>query len=157
MKYEFILKNLYPGITADEAAAELERIRAKHGVLDPALVVEESRREDDVLHGIFCWDDAKAAELYRTKQAQKLIQDIRLVVTNENVNVNVAVRAYVNVRPAAGFAREYLPTQEVIANDEAYRDLLGQAKEEMQNFVSKYAQIEELNTVKASMLKVLAE
>lgn len=155
MKYEFILQSLYPGITADEAAAELERIRKKYGALDPAMVVEESRHEENVLHNIFCWDDEKAAALYRTKQAQKLIQDIRVVVVNENVEV--AVRAYVNVRPAAGCYRQYIPTQEVIKNEEAYKDLLEQARADMENFVTKYAQIEELNQVKASMLKELAK
>ena len=155
MKYEFILPTLFAGITADEAAAELERIRQKYGVLDPSLVVEESRHEENVLHKIFCWDDERAAELYRKQQARNLIRNIRVIVTNKNVDI--AVRAFVNVRPMAGAYRSYMPTQEVIENDEAYKDLLEQARGDMEDFITKYAQIEELNPVKAEMLKELAK
>ena len=155
MKYEFILPRLFAGITADEAAAELERIRQKYGTLDPSLVVEESRHEENVLHKIFCWDDERAAELYRRQQARDLIRNIRVIVTNKNVEV--AVRAFVNVRPAEGTYRSYMPTQEVIKNDEAYKDLLEQARNDMEDFITKYAQIEELNPVKAEMLKELAK
>lgn len=153
-KYEFILPRLYSGITADEAAKELERIRAKYGTLNPSLVVEESRDEENVLHKIFCWDDEQAAELWRKKQAQDLIRNIRVIVTNKKVEV--AVRAFVNVKPDEGSYRSYVPIQEAILNDCSYKDLLVQAKAEMEDFVSKYAQLEELNPVKAEMLKALA-
>lgn len=154
-KYEFILPRLYSGITADEAATELERIREKYGTLDPSLVVEESRDEENVLHKLFCWDDEQAAELWRKKQAQDLIRNIRVIVTNKKMEI--AVRAFVNVRPDNGSYRSYIPIQEAILNDCAYNDLLEQAKAEMEDFVSKYAQIEELNPVKAEMLKAIAQ
>ena len=48
-----------------------------------------------------------------------------------------------------------LPITEAIHNDVAYKDLLDQAKDEMTSFVTKYSQIEELNPVKAEMLKTI--
>ena len=152
--YKFITPGLFKGVTAEEAALELERIREKHGELTPALIVQESEDEDAVLHSIFQWDNARAAQLYRERQAGNLIRNIVVSVTNETVSYNV--RAFVNVQPAPEKPREYVPLQEAIANEDAYKDLLEQARCDMQSFVDKYRQITELNAVKAEMLKAMS-
>ena len=152
-KYEFIVPSIYAGITADVAARELERIREKHGFLEPEFVVEESRDDGAVLHNLFVWNDEIAAELWRREQARKLIANIRVVVSNQNVEYRV--RAFVNVRPAKEALRTYLPIAEAILTDEGYNDLLAQAKADMEAFVEKYRQLEELNPVKAEMMKVI--
>lgn len=151
-KFEFRIPDLYKGkVTADDAAAELERIREKHGILRPELVVEESRDASAVLHRCFQWDDHKAAASYRKEQARKLIDSIQVVIVNSDVHCSV--RAFVNVRPAEDAARSYTPLTEAIHDTQMYKDLLAQAKDEMSSFVSKYSQLEELNPVKAEMLK----
>lgn len=153
-KFEFTVPALYKGkVTADEAAAELERIREKHGILRPEFVVEESREASAVLHRCFQWDDKAAAESYRKEQARKLIDSIQVVIVNSDVHYSV--RAFVNVRPADDERRSYTPLTEAIHNEKMYADLLAQAKEEMSSFVTKYSQIQELNPVKAEMLKAI--
>ena len=153
-KYQFSVESLYKGkVTAEDAAAELERIREKHGIIRPEIVVDESRDEDAVLHKCFQWDDKLAAESFRKEQARKLIDAIQVVIVNNNVNYSV--RAFVNVRASDDDRRSYRPLTEAIHNEEMYKDLLSQAKEEMSAFVTKYSQIEELNPVKAQMLQVL--
>ena len=152
-KYQFITQGLYGKITADRAAAELERIRNKYGTLKPELVVNESRSKRAVLHSIFTWDDAAAAEKWRREQARGLIKNIVVVVNEETVTCTV--RAFVNVRPAEGDKRSYTPINEAVLNDVAYKDLLEQSKSEMESFVTKYSQITELNPVKAEMLKAI--
>ena len=150
--YEFIIPK-YGALSADDAMTELERIRGKYGILLPEDIIEESKDTDSVLHGVFTWDNEVAAIEWRKEQARCLIRNIRVVVTNKEVKT--VVRAYVNVRSSPGEFRSYQPTMEIINNDEAYKDLLEQAKGEMNDFVSKYAQIEELNPVKAEMLKAI--
>ena len=76
-----------------------------------------------------------------------------MVVVNENVTATV--RALVNVSTTDDANRSYIPITEAIHDDEAYKDLLRQAKEEMQSFVTKYQQISELNPVKAKMLEAI--
>lgn len=154
-KYQFSTPGLFRGVTAEEAANELIRIREKYGTLEPEYVVDESRDSDAVLHKCFQWDDRKAAELYRKRQAMALIENIKVVVSNERMDI--VVRAFVNVSPAHGVPRSYHPTAEVIHSEEAYKDLLAQAKAEMESFITKYQQIEELNGVKAKMLEVLSQ
>ena len=153
-KYKFTIESLYAGkVTADEAAAELERIRKKHGILRPEIVVEESREASAILHRCFQWDDEIAAEQYRKEQARKLIDSIHVVVVNSDVHYSV--RAFVNVRPADDEQRSYTPLTEAIHDKKMYADLLAQAKAEMSSFVTKYSQIAELNPVKAEMLKAI--
>ena len=152
-KYEFVNPGLWKGISADKAAAELERIRQKHGILKPELVVQESKPKRAVLHNCFQWDDTIAAAMWRKEQARKLINNITVVIVNENVSCSV--RAIVNVSRTEDMRRSYIPIAEAIHDDAAYKDLLQQAKDEMSSFVTKYSQIQELNPVKAEMLKAI--
>ena len=152
-KYQFRNPGLWKGISADKAVAELERIRQKHGTLKPELVVEESKPKRAVLHNCFQWDDSVAAKLWRKQQAADLIRNIVVVVVDENVTCSI--RAMVNVARSNDSKRSYIPITEAIHDDAAYKDLLRQAKDEMESFVTKYSQIQELNPVKAEMLKII--
>lgn len=151
--YRFILPGLCPGLTADQVVSEFERIREAHGELKPEYVVEESRPEGALLHSLFQWNDTIAAESWRKEQASRLIRNVHVVINNEDVKCSV--RAFVNVSTGKDIPKSYIPFKEAILNKEAYADLLQQAKEEMQAFVRKYSQLEELNAVKMEMLKLL--
>jgi len=153
-EFKFINPSLWGGITANDAMAELERIRKKRGELKPEYVVEESEDEGSVLHKCFQWDDTIAAKLWRREQASALIRNITVTVVNENVSVTV--RAVVNVAKTDGKGRSYIPLTQAILDDVAYDDLLAQAKDEMEAFIAKYSQLVELNNVKKSMMAVLA-
>ena len=152
-KYSFATPGLYGKLTARQAAKELERIRGIYGDLQPEFGIQESRDEKSLLHNIFEWDDTTAAEQYRKQQARGLINNIRVEVTNNDVQC--CVRAFVNVRTSANIKRSYIPTAKAILDETAYTDLLIQAKADMHSFVTMYSQITELNAVKAEMLKAL--
>lgn len=152
-KYRFSVNGLYGQITAYDAMKELERIRGKHGILIPSLVVEESRAEDAPLHKVFQWNDGIAAMNYREWQAAQLIRNIRIVVSDEEVSVTT--RAIVNVSTSDNPHRTYVPVAEAIHDETAYEDLLKQAKAEMETFIAKYNQIAELNAVKRQMLSFI--
>ncbi len=152
-QYKFINPSLWNGVTVDDAVAELERIRQKHGTLEPGILVDESADKNAPLHKCFQWDDTKAAIAYRKEQARKLIGNITCVVVTEEVKTTV--RAYVNVETSESFNRTYVPIADAIVDDVSYKDLLRQAKRDMDAFIGKYAQIEELGGVKRSMLAAI--
>lgn len=152
-EYKFVTPGLWGNLSADDAMAELERIREKRGQLKPEYVVEESKDENAILHNIFQWDDTIAAQKWREHQASALIRNITITVSNEMINR--PIRAIVNVASSAGNGRSYIPITEAIHDKTAYEDLLAQAKSEMESFLAKYQQIEELNPVKREMLMVL--
>lgn len=149
------MRSLYKGIREDDAVNELERIEEKRGSLTPEIVVEESRDENAVLHNIFEWDDAKAADNYRREQARKLLGNITVEI--EDSEMAVSVRLYVNTYTSDNTsARTYNKMPDVIKDKVAYKDLLEQAKNDAQNFVVKYAQLSELAGVKIALQKFIA-
>lgn len=151
--YKFITPSLWGEVTADEAVVELERIREKYGTLKPEMVVEESKPEGALLHKCFQWDDTKAADLWRKEQARQLIKNITVTVTNDSVSATV--RAIVNVVTSESDKRSYVPLIKAIHDEASYKDLLAQAKTDMESFIAKYSQLNELNAVKQAMLFVL--
>ncbi len=85
------------GISADVAAAELQRIYLSSGELRPRQVVDESREEAAPLHPVFEWDDRTAAEEYRTYQARDLIRSVQVIGENSDptpVYVHVGQSGY---------------------------------------------------------------
>lgn len=153
-KYTFTIPGMFGKLTAEKAAKELERISEEHNhELKPEYVVADAVRKSSPLHKVFEWDDTKAAEKYRLQQARHLMNHIRIEVVNENIECRLS--AFVHVKKDEKSQRTYVPLQHVVLNDYAYKDMLEQAKEVMQSFVVTYSQIEEVNAVKAEMLKVL--
>lgn len=64
------------------------------------------------------------------------------------------VRAFVRVTEASG---DYTPMQVVIENDDMMARLMSNAKREMECFVQKYGDLEELSSVIENMNVVLAK
>lgn len=143
MVFQWKLKMSVP---VEDAVAELDRINQKYGEIDPATIVEESRPEDAVLHKLFDWDDASAAEKYRLTQARFIIRNIQH--TEETGNGNVVVRTYHNTDHG------YKPTQ-VIMQDAYMREiLLRTALKELEEFRAKYHHLAALAVVFDAMDKI---
>lgn len=77
--YEWLDRFRSP-VSAEVAAAELQRIELAEGGLTPRAVVDASRPEDAPLHDMFEWDNERAADSWRLDQARKAISSLRLVV-----------------------------------------------------------------------------
>jgi len=152
--YSFSVPELYKGITAEEAAKELDRITNLYGELKPEYVVYEAADKNSLFHPYFTWDNNEAARLWRKKQAQNLINNVHVEIITEEIKCKV--RAFVNVKEKKSEPRSYVPIQDVIENKKQYADLLAQAKDDMQSFIDTYSQLEELNSVKAEMLRVMS-
>lgn len=90
-----------PPKRAEEIAAELLRLHAQAGVLEPTFVVEAARSEDSPLHELFEWDDGMAAEKYRLEQARHLIRSVRVVSSVEDPAR--PFRVFVNLQDTAGY------------------------------------------------------
>jgi hypothetical protein len=97
--YTFRINSQVTGIDAQTIGGELERIEAEHGVIDPHVVLDESRPEDAPLHGAFEWDDSLAAEKYRLDQSRRLIRSIEI----DRGEGRPCDLAFVNVSVAGGY------------------------------------------------------
>ncbi len=106
------------GVKAQVAGDELERIRkANDGRLDAKQVVEEARPEGAPLHDTLTWDDSKAAEQFRIREARDLIRCIRILVVGSK-----SEPAYVNVKIED--AQYYQATRVAIRNKDEWKSAL---------------------------------
>lgn len=117
-------------VSADDAAAELDRIYKQHGSIDPQVVVDESRAETATLHSLFDWDDASAAEKYRVTQARFLIRNI--VKTEESLDGPVTVRSFAHVD------KVYVPTTVAMKSVDMRAALLQQALNDFEDYRARY-------------------
>lgn len=121
--YRYKINGLFP-VPAQVAGEELHRIYQERGELQAADIVDESRPDNAPLHPCFEWDDFKAAELYRQKQARSLIE---CIVTEAETpkNERVEVRAYLHTSGSYHHVESFLKSvdmhQELIKS--AVRDL----------------------------------
>ena len=130
---------VYP-VDAQTAGIELENIAKKRGSLKPSYVVEESADNGAVLHKCFEWDNEKAADKYRQRQAQDLIRNI-VTVKIDNIEPLKPVRAFVNVRQE----QEYVSVISVLHNPELRKNMLESAIKELEAFRFKYESLTTLS------------
>lgn len=103
-------------VTAEQARAELLRIRTAHGdKLDPRQVVEESRKPKAVLHPFFEWNDAVAGEEYRVWQARQLTRSIYIVRPEEDDAPAREGPAFFHIAP-----HDYQPQERVIERPDLF-------------------------------------
>lgn len=119
---------------------ELLAIRAEHGKLTPALVVEEAAAEDHPLHSRFEWDDAVAGHKYRLTQAKNLIR----VVKESYIDRSGApedVRFFHAIPREDGMVYEPLP--EILGDDLATKVLLSSMEREWRSLRKRYEKFEQ--------------
>ncbi len=142
MVYKWKMPGLFD-VPAQTAGEELERIYNKHGRVDKADVLEESRAEDAPLHPCFEWDDQKAAELYRLNQAGGIV---RALVTVENERPQLD-----NVRAFAHVEHTYQPMTVVLQSRENTDELLQNALREAEAFQRRNRMLSELQPIFAAI------
>lgn len=139
--YEYVGRKF--NVSADIVGAEMERIEKRDGQVTSRSLLEAGRPEESALHSLFEWDDGKAAELYRLKQATDVITHIHIVIEE---NPKEPYRAYVNIQESDGQIEKgrFINVRTAMENEETRRVVLMAALNEMNRFVSKYSKYKEL-------------
>ena len=141
--YEYI--NGWKGVVDANTVGEVvEQIEERDGEITPAAFLEASRPTNAPTHGIFTWDDQKAAEKYRLQQARNTILSLR-VVSATTEDESVPHRAFLNVSTAS--AASYISAVDALRVNETRVIVLDRAKRELQSFKDKYAELKELAQV----------
>ena len=90
------------------------------GQLTPSAVIGEARKPESLLHPLFDWDDASAAEAYRLDQARTVIRSVHVVVRSKTDIIRVV--RYVR-DPDAGREQGYV-TLESVTNETRQRRVI---------------------------------
>ena len=138
--YEWKTKGLF-SVSAEDAAHELARIAERHGgILTPHAVVDESRPKDAPLHSVFEWNDDVAAEKYREEQARWLIRNIVIKYPDRDEEEKT-IRAYVHVVDKEQSV--YVETKKAMEVDYLRKQVIEQARRDMEAFIRRYEAYEE--------------
>ncbi|GAC1339750.1 MAG: hypothetical protein NVSMB20_16000 [Bradyrhizobium sp.] len=139
-------------VPAPVAAAEIQRVSsAAGGEFTPGLLVVASRPARAPLHGVFEWDDARAAEAYRVEQAKALIRNI--VVVSEQEEIGTSVRAFVSVVSRSVDHAVYVPVDVAMSEPDYRAQVLANALRDMEAFSAKYRHLCELDEAFSGMAK----
>jgi len=104
-----------------------------------SLVVAAARRKGNPLNPCFTWDDAKAADQHRLRQARDLLRSC--VITVETKEKDFLTRAYVAVEVGRD-ERDYQPV--AVALRDHREQVLEKAMSELTAWRQRYAELEDL-------------
>lgn len=127
---------LFRGADAQKVADEISAIGEAPTAAD---IVDAARNEDSELHKCFEWDDSRAAELWRLKQARDVVH--HLVYVEEKIPVD---RPEIRIRYMDNTERGYKETKKIVRNEDSYKALLAQAYSELRAFKARYSMLSEL-------------
>lgn len=109
----------------------------------PDDILNLARDESTELHKCFDWDDASAAEKWRKHTARLIVcsLSVEVIENDESTPIKRRVIQHDDER------RVYAPITVTVRNDDAYKQLVKQAKAELASFRLRYKSIVELETV----------
>jgi hypothetical protein len=113
-------------------------------------VVEHARADSSPLHKYFEWDDDRAAELWRERQARELISSFTITVEN----YETPVQAFVSLDSDRYNHTGYRWTVDVMAEPTLRDSYLRTALHELQSIEARYAHVTQLSTVFRAVHKV---
>jgi hypothetical protein len=130
---------------AQAIGEHLERLREESGGLTPEIIVDDARERTAPTHGLFEWNNERAASGYRLIQARHLVRSIAVVVSIEKdgEQKEVVTRAFVST--GAQEERGYKPVTVALRNDDDRTHLLMQAARDLAAFKKKYEVLTELS------------
>ena len=130
---------LFHGADAQKVADEISAIGEAPTAAD---IVDAARNEETELHKCFEWDNDKAAELWRLKQARDVVH--HLVYVEEQIPVD---RPEIRIRYTEGAGRGYEETRKIVRDEDKYKALLAQAYAALRAFKAKYSMLSELQEI----------
>lgn len=120
------------------------------GECKPEQIVEFARNEKTELHKCFEWNDTKAAENWRIQQARIVCNSLTVVIETETIEPKEFKLIEHDQEQ-----KVYRPVILTVRNEDQYKRLLNQAKDELAAFKKRYASLKELATVIGEIERVL--
>lgn len=142
-------------IRSDDEAQEVGKYLEKQfpsGSITAEAVLQVAKKRDSLLHKYFEWDDKKAANQYRLKQARGLIRAIVIVQDNGQ-----EIPAYHNVRLEADNSYSYMGLDQCLNTPQLWNQVLQTAVNEATYWAERYKSYKELEPIRSAILAVSKE
>lgn len=135
--------------SAQAVGERLALLSKKHGgKVTPRIVLADARSKHSPLHGCFEWNNNKAAEAYRLRQAGAVIAAV-VVVLPERQEDQRPVRAYVHVDQ--GERGRFVPIAKAMSSAALRKKVLNEAWAELEEWRRRYEELRELGRVFRAM------
>lgn len=150
-------------ITKEEVIAlELEKIRKKNKnkALLPEEVVSYAKDKNNPLHDYFTWNNKEAGDAYRLEEARALIRRVKVERPANIVPIEFKMpitRDYVSLSSDRREGNGYRKLNIVLHNKLMRKELIEDAKKDMDIFIRKYSTLKELSNVILEMKKLQSE
>lgn len=89
MNYKWKMASFARHVDIDAAMDEIRKAELVYGKITTESVLNIARDKSSALHGLFEWDDSKAAEKYRLQQAMTIINNIEVVIVSDGGSRNI--------------------------------------------------------------------
>lgn len=130
---------------------ELRIIKGDAPTIDPEAVVAFAANPNTALHSQFEWDDSKAGHEFRLLQARQVIR-VKYTVLDNGSGEQTPMRMFVSVREG-GKAAGYMPTSEVINDDQRRAELVSALVRRIESIISNYP-LPELQPIRNALKRV---
>ena len=124
----------------------LKQLEEKKGYITPNLVLQDAKKASSPLHDYFEWDNSRAAEAYRLKQAGELIRCITVTIINDGEQQKV--RRYYSVKSDPVLELEepkmYVPLETICTDVDKKEEVIRYALRELKGWRERYAIYQEL-------------
>ena len=141
------LNSMLSQIDPQVAGEELERVRNKNkGELTNKALVNSQRKKNAPLHNCFEWDDGKAANKHRERQASEIIRSVR-VAYQKSDGEQKTIRAYSSIRKTDEVTERpryfYTDTVEALQDDDLKKHILEAAFRGLNAWRKRWADLNE--------------
>lgn len=127
----------YTGYLGDpqKIGEELETIELSGEVTNEKVLQYAKDNKDSELYKCFEWDDKIAGEKYRLLKASQIITSISFIVEEEPVKKQ---KIYYSIKSEREEARKFKNIRDILEDDDDYKALVNQAKNELDTCKQKY-------------------
>ena len=128
----------------------LTALEEEHAGLTTEIIVADAKSPDSVLHGDFEWDDAVAGAKWRKNTASLILRCIVTVKDSEKEGGEPEVmRVFANVTLPGG-NRVYTSTARVVADEDMYRQVVGEILKSIQDYRHKLSMFEQYRKIEGA-------
>lgn len=148
VEYSFRAGSPFPKDKAQTVGIALEDVQRTKGTLgiQPTDVVEAAVSPASPLHEFFEWDDTVAAQEYRVVQARHLLGAIKVTILDVTPE-GQPMRLFLNLTPADGDDRAYIPAVTVLSDAAMRGQIVEQALAEAESWRRRYEHLDELRRI----------
>lgn len=132
------------GIDVEVIRATVERIEQRDGLCHPAALVEAAKPKRSPVHDLFTWDDTQAAANWRTHEARRTINQIRIVPAEDEAPIPAFV--HVTRLTESGVENGYMSTVRALSSE--HRDaVIADVAKQLAGLRDRYKHLSEFQPV----------